>query len=464
MITRRKERLKPYPRPDYKDEHLLVKEMINGSYWLAIKEQTNTGLSPLKRYDMDFDSFLLANTIHRKVEPEDFTMSLQRYDLAKLKEIGWLPYYEEEGREATLEIVYNPKEFYDTVTIEDVNDDIAFDSGENIYCRLNVPYFDEDNAGLYGIAKDKDDDSKSVSVWFFSLKDYTFKKLGDIPADLQDKYAVPIVYIEGAVVIRFEVDYDTKHYTYLSFGFDGSVNRLDNQNGGEMPLADFGRIVIRSNEKTEQGEYRHYAYSASLEPTGEYYDEDVVGIGIFELISYNKYGYGNKIGKAIYMPYGETQSRKWKMVDGTLSQKVIDSRAWKYKHRTLYDYHTPNRYFDALKPKAMRYNFIKNGIFAPGVRYPIADGQRCGYQSFDEYGEFVVVKTSDGSKKVYHAYDFKTWQELPPIQGGLNIPGRLWINGRSDDIVGLYGSPFYAVIDASSARFRFGGYALRRTR
>ena len=460
MITTHSEHITPYPRPDYTDGLLLSKELSNGSFIQALINDIRAGRPPLSRYSVGLDELLLIAAENHKYSYEYTSLDMQKYDIAKLKEIAWLPYYTGEDKRK-IDEVYNPKRFYEEVTYDDIDITYTIGSGANEYCRLNIPYYDSGNAGLYGVSTDKDNDKISKSVWFYSLKDNSFTRLGSIPNDLQDKNVTPIVYVKGAVILRFEVDYDAQVYSYVAYGFDGTINRIDNQNGGEIPLADFGRIVIRSNELAGE-KHRCYAYDAFLRKTGEYYDDDVVGNGVFQLISFSRYGFGNRLGSSIYYPVDSNTSRKWFIKNGELHNKIVSAPLWRYAVKTLYDYHAPNRYFDDIKPKALRFNFIKNGTFAPGVRYPIQGSDRCGYNTFDTFGDFIVVKDSNSNKKVFHTLDFRKWREVRLVQGGLPQNERIWVYGRNDDIICFYGSPFYAVIDTNSARFRFAGYTLRR--
>lgn len=443
----------PYPTPNWNDKDLQIKEIVNGTFMKGALLDIEHNKAPLSRYRKKEIDILIEKCGSGTLLPSDITFDIENFDLAKLKELAWLPFYVEAGA-GRPEVVYNPKDYYDDLTFESVSQKIPY-SDSSVSGSLDVPYYDENNAGLYGIVNDKQSNTPKY-VLFFSLKDFTYKKLSDIPADLQDKYATPVVYVKGAIIYKFEVSSGV--YSYVSFGFDGSVNRIDNMAGSYVPLADFVRIVIKSNDG------QCYAYDAGLHRTGEVFDGDAVNMYTFFAISYNKYGFNNKLGRAIYAPYGDDKSRKWYIQSGELKAKIVNAPVWKYKKRVKYDYCTDNLYEDRTVPRQFNYNYKVNVVDAPRVKFPCSasDGSKCEYQNSDEYGEFIVV--DDGNtKKVYHTYDFKNWREVNSIQGGLNIRGRIWVNGRDDDIVGFYGEYFVARIDGDNSTFDFEGFVFRRT-
>jgi len=452
----------PYPAPNYKDKDLIVKEIVNGSFAKALFKDIKRYKYALSRYDTDLTDILIDKAAKEPLTPADVSFDIENFDLAKIKELAWLPFYIEAGQQEK-EVIYNPKDYYDSYEYAYFTEKTDGSFPMDLY--IDAPYYDKNNAGIAGF--EKDDNSKEVAVWFYSLKDEKLTKLGNIPSDLTDKYKIIVVYVKGAVIVQVEVDYNNNKYSYLSYGFNGEFNRIDNVGGDYRTFGDFGDIAIISSDKT-----RTYIYNSKLEKTQELDDNyieitDVSGGGIAS--SYTLYMFGARIKNKLYYIRGENSSYKWWRVKDKKTGKyewkvkIVNKPVWKYQIKHLYDYSTDG--FINKPLKFMNYNFIKHRAVTPKPILPCDTkaGEICMYEEAGGYGDFVIVKVGT-TKYLFHTFDFKKWEECQTIAGGFNVMGRIWVNGRSDNIVGYI--PQTMVIQTSGNRmtFTFDGYILRRAK
>lgn len=445
----------PYPAPNYKDKDLMVKEIVNGSFAKAIFKDIGRYRYALSRYDTDLADILIDKAAKEPLTPADVSLDMENFDLSKIKEWAWLPFYVEAGSKK-LEKVYDPRDYYDTYAYKNENKIVgSYSNGslDNLY--LSYPYYDKRNAGIVGF--NKDNNGIKTEVWFFDLKDYSLKKLGDIPSDLLDKYAQIISYIKGAVIVRFTIDWNSNNFTYISFGLDGSINRANNLGNKYVTFGDYGELAIQSVDKKKT-----YIYNNKLELiqtlNGDYVTS-YVAIGS----NLTPYPFGTKIKKTFYYIKSETQSYKWKRTKDGWTISIKNKPLWKYNKMHLYDYSTDG--FINKPLKFMNYNYIRNGAIAPKVRLPKGNNiSEYRYEQAGNYGDFLIVKYNDGSKKLFHTFDFRNWEECQTIAGGYNIMGRIWIESRSDGVVGL--DPRSVIVNGYGGNiyFKFEGYELRRVK
>lgn len=172
----KKEEIVPYPRPNYKDENLFIKELVNGSFLKAIARPTKKGLSHFDRYNLDELKLLLQLDLGSTVTPSDIDIDIQVYDDAKLKELAWLPYRVEE----------------DDVDIAPIHDDYARFMrylGVKKLPKIAVAATAHDCGGIYmavdedmqDYLRQKEEVDAEIGTYYINLGNPVLEKINDTP-------------------------------------------------------------------------------------------------------------------------------------------------------------------------------------------------------------------------------------------------------------------------------------------
>lgn len=82
----------PYPNPDYNDESLFIKEIVNGTFYQVVDQQRKKNRVYSDRYNMNMTNLILDGG----TKPANFDMSIEDYSLPKSQEWAWLPHWIEE--------------------------------------------------------------------------------------------------------------------------------------------------------------------------------------------------------------------------------------------------------------------------------------------------------------------------------------------------------------------------------
>jgi len=445
--------LTPYPSPNYGDNTLLSKELANGSFFKALAGDVLAGRKPMRRYTDMSEIDLLIEYAGKEIRLDAISKDMHIFDIAKLKEVAWLPYYVKE-ESSKLEVVYDPSKYYRSYRYKNDTVKIGTYSGTSYDgVRIDTPYYEPERAGLAGFKKNGNGDV--TEVWYYSLTDGSIRKLGDIPQDLVGKYTEILPYVKGIVLVRCTIDYDTNDYVYLGYTIDGGYNRIEGMGGGYCAFGDYGELAIETKDGANTIVYDSAMTSIQM------ISGNFVKAYTDSAINYTSMPFGIKVGSSLYYVRDENSSYKWKRRRDGWVVSIKNKPVWKYNKMHLYDYSTDG--FLNTPLKFYHYNFRMHGVIEPPVAYPDKDvAVEYRYENADNYGDFVIAKYQDGSKKLFHTFDFKRWNECQTIAGGFLVKGRLWIQGRNDDLVGIIPRDIAIVCDSGEIHYHLNGYELRR--
>jgi len=444
----------PYPRPNYEDKFLFSKELTAGVFVDAIFDETRKYAPAMMRYSARISDIYTQKLATNFNESSDILIGT--YDLGALKQAAWLPMFVRHDKERSADIVYYPLDYYDD--FEFFNGYI--DTGAPaVGVRFTIPHYDKHNAGLFGLKLDND---TVTSVWFLSLKDYSIRKLGDIPSELRGVHFDYAGYMKGAAPFVFDTG---GSFTYLLFDFDGSVHRIDGAKSRTIgALGDLGAIALLfdNDNKTSifnsKGELEHVVPGDFIT---SYYDT-IDGV--------RPYPFSAKVGKSVYRLRDENSCYKFKKTNSGWKISIKQRPIWAYSKRHLYDYSTDNWINDNFGLKFLHYNFILNDIDTKDIkRLPCyKTGKFCKFTGSDEYADFVEVWNSHDSRsgaKLYHTFDFHRWDEITDteaVNGFYENWCRIWVDGRADDIVGFLPYAMESYDIDGVVKIYFKGFIFRR--
>ncbi len=423
----------PYPRPDFLDDDLITKEMVNGTFAKGMIEDVKHFRPVLDRYNVTQDKLTDRSVLKGSMSPQAYDITLSDPTLSGIQENAWQPHYVEHEPNDP-EIVYNPLDHYSFVEYKPYSTtDLPIPLIDDV--RLDIPYYDRDNAGLFGFKEIKYQDGNITERYaaFCSLKDYSITILGKVPASVVFDSRTYVGYVKGALVMHFEPD------MYVSFTLDGSVYTLTGMPSRFVNFGDHGCFAAEGSTHT-------FVYNTKLEAqdvvTKDSDGNPVVSKSIDGLYcqnnvtaasSYTQFPFGIELNGNFYFAKTEGSSNKWWLSSLGWRVEVVNKPIWKYQKKLKYDYATDNWLYTPLK--TMKYNMIKHGVFVSN-KLPCSkdSGDECYFKSSDPYGDFV---TSGG--KMWHTYDFKRWEEVTGDAPNkfYGMWGRIWVKGRSDNISGF---------------------------
>ena len=459
----------PYPRPDYNDAELDTKEMINGTFAKAAILDVQNFRPVLDRYNVT-QNRLVDMTAARlgKVTPEMLDINLSDPTLSGVKEVGYLP-YKVEVPDNDAEKIYDPRRYYNQVEFINYETTILQNVPYMEDTLLNIPYYDKDNAGLFGFREYKDDDGNITkrTAAFYSLVRNTITELGEVPTVEFDGYSV-IGYVKGGLVIQFG---HNGNYTYVSFLLDGRVASLTINNGGQFAsFGDHGEFAVEGATST-------FIYNIEMELVSTVDDLACRLYDVNAVTGNAKYPFGIDMDGGFYFIRSEDTSYFWKRVqtdDGAeWKVKVVNNPKWKYRKKVLWDYFTDGWLEKPLR--RLKYNLLKHGVWKPaklptGKMYPDITQDMLEFRGSDTYGDFIMV-VQNGTKVLKHTYDFSVWSDVTDdaVDGFYQSWDRIWVNGRSDNIVGY--APYMMDVITSTdennnyepvMKLRFKGFVFRR--
>lgn len=436
--------LVPYPRPDYKDQDLISKEIVNGTLPYALRDEIAHSKAPGERYAMSADNFIASSVESGKIAPQFLSFDIQDYGIGGLKEMAWLPLYLEAGMCSPKEI-YNPKRYYNHFEIFK-NKKIATNVSYDEHIGASVPYYDENNPGLWGGKTVKDSDGNIVGCkrGFFSLKRGRFDFLVDVPKAICDgTYWINMKpYLRGAYLM---VDIKGNNaYHLMTLDMQGNFHDDSTVYKAFVSLGDFGLVAAVNDDGNT------VILDNTLKKVDEFDGDFVSYIGVTMASGVARYPFGTKIGNKLYFARDDGTSWSWAMYrndDETISAKprLIKKPVWKYQVKTKYDYATNMYAFDDGRIKTMKYNFIIRGCQPKLHLPPHTDDDRVRFDGWDGYGDFAVVKDKNGNGTLYHTYDFKKWEKVGKEPTSMFAStSRIWINGGGiDGLVGI--TPFNTI-------------------
>jgi len=440
----------PYPRPDFTDGDLISKEMVNGTFGLGMFSDLKNFKPPLERYNVTADKLTDASILHGNIQPQDYDLSMSDVTIDRVKELGWLPSKRDTDVPEPL-VVYDPLKHYSFVEWVGINStelpDIA--STENVRYTISDAYYDDDNAGLFGLQTIKDDDGNITDIFgvFFSLKTQTLAVLGRLPDGLNLSASRYVGYVNGTYIINFYGG------TYVSITLDGEVYTLTGYSDYNTCLGDDGVIAIEKGDKT-------FIFDKKFEPERDPETHIIRFLdGRFCVrsdgfsSSPTNYLFGTKIGSTYFFLKDNESSYKFKKTKLGWKAEIAESRAWAYSKRLKYDYTTNNWLQKPLK--TLKYNMIKQGLFIKGTFPPHEKGDEIEFVNSDMHGDFARV-VSNGVRKYWHTFNFKEWKPLTgdAVNYLYGCRGRLWIKDRVDGVSGLM--PYTLVV--KSVINGYGGY------
>ena len=414
----------PYPNPDYSDPDLLAKEEINGSFSIAVIDEVKHFRPAMERYEGTVDDLKNSRFLRGKYDLQSVDMSFHSFGTDYIKQLSWqplkVPYETPEP-----EIVYDPLKHYNHVEYHGLS---SRDTGatfiKGLYC--STPYYDPEDPGLFGARSIKDADGNIVGRYtaFVSLLDFSPLILGEWPEDVNFDSRAYVGYVKGYAVYRCYVS-DTED-ELISFGLDGSVHRFGPVGKQCRSLGEYGCLVATSMGKT-------LILDGRLAKVTEI-DGDWCSSNISEAASPVPYPFGVKIGRSFY--YVRTDESSWKYTKTKKGWHISKKEhpIWKFSKMVKYDYVTDNWMHEPLK--AMRWNLIRHGVSIPtGI-----PTKRALLKSSDNYGDFIETDDGDGTKKLYHTFDFRKWNEVTDsraVQRFYGMMGRIWIKPGLSDITGM---------------------------
>lgn len=413
----------PYPRPDYTDRDLLTKELINGTFSEAIIGEAKSFRPPLGRYNVTEEKLTDMSLLKGDITPQAYDIQMRDMSLDGAKELGWLPAKRQTDKPEP-EVIYDPLKHYVFVEWVGINStDLQADIPSHNTATYNVdkPYYDDDNAGLFGFKTLKDSDGNVTDVYaaFYSLRDLTMTILGRLPDGLDLRDSLYVGYVKGAFILRFHGG------TYVSFTLNGEVFVAGGYTDYYTPLGDEGNIAI----ETQGGN------TAILDTRLEVLQLIDGGYcrraGGFATGT-TKYPFGTKIRGTYYFLRDDSSSYRFRRTKAGWAASVIESEIWKFTKRLKYDYATDNWLQTPLK--TLKYNVIVHGIYVQN-RFPLRSrAKETSFINSDMHGDFAKVGDA-----YYHTYDFRKWEEVTGDAAThlYGCVGRMWTKGRQDGVSGL---------------------------
>jgi len=434
----------PYPRPDYTDPDLITKEMVNGTFGLAVLDDVKHFRPVMDRYNVTEEKLIERSLVSGNINPDAFDISETDPTYYGVNEMAWLP-AKIKDIVPEPEEVYFPARYYVHVEWQGVNykELPGIPSRDTQKYSLRHPHYDLDNPGLFGFItyKDSDGNVTGYDAAFFSLRTETLSIMAAAPSGFDPAGWQYIGYVKGYFVLN---DHGAN---YLSFGLDGTV-RSAALGSRFVTLGDEGCFAVGS--KVFDGRLQQ------VEDVGV--DMTMLEIGLAS--GMRRYKFGTKIkNKYFYNAAGGGSTKIWRGRDGKWHAEHTDADVWTYDVRIRYDYATDNWMNEPLK--TLKYNMIAHGIFVTNHFPP--GGRDTQFKASDMHGDFCA---SGG--KVYHTFDFLKWEEVTG-DGATHLYGcyeRFWIKGRPDGIVGMmpYSLELKDVNDLQGGRktvLQFSGFVFR---
>ena len=419
----------PYPRPNYTDGDLLTKELINGTFAKAVLSEVKSFKVPMDRYNVTEDDLTNISLIKGDITPQSYDITQRDLSLDGVKELGWQP-ATRKSNVPEPQVVYDPLKHYvfvEWVGINSTDLQSTIPSSNTVLYDVNVPYYDDNNAGLFGFMTLKDANGNITDIFasFYSLKTLTMTKLGRLPNGLNLASSTYVGYVNGAYILNFYGG------TYVSFTLLGEVFTISNYSDYHTALGDDGLILIENNIATKT-----YVLDTKLDVKQEIDGRYCIRGGGF-ITSPTKYPFGTKIGKVYFFLRDNTSSYKFKNTASGVQARIVNSSVWAYSKRLKYDYATDNWLHKPLK--TLKYNMITQGIFVKNHLPKHNKDDSVEFQNSDMYGDFARVVKPDGSASYYHTFNFRKWK---PLTGEATTYlygciGRMWTKGRVDGVSGL---------------------------
>ena len=423
------DRVVPYPHPDFGDADLLSKELINGSFAVAVVDDVKHFRPVLGRYEGSVDDIKMRMMAEGRFGPQAADLDMHSEGTPYLKQLAWLPYHEEdEGKDP--EIIYNPTDYYTSVEYHGLsNQEVSTTFIKDIYC--STPYYDSKNPGLFGFKFIRDSDGNITDrlLAFFSLLDFSVSILGRWPDALAFDSRSPIGYVKGAAVFTA---WNGGGISVASMGLDGSVRVMDVDSSLVRPLGEHGAFVAKN------GTTKVYSWKFEVEADSR---ADFTSSNISSASSPVPYPFGVLINRAFYYPASETGSwkyRKRKEPDeygNWWTFHFIPHAVWKAQKMVKYDYVTDNWINEPFA--RLNYNMLKHGVYTPAM-LPMVKSGTLRLKSSDNYGDFAEIDGEDG-KSLVHTFDFRKWEYVTDqraIDRFYGMMGRIWIDIGLSDVTG----------------------------
>jgi len=323
------ETLIPYPNPDYNDENLLIKEIANGSIGKISMQEMQKGRGIFERYSKTFTTFLIDN---QQLEANDIVP----YDLAKIKEMAWLPYFEENKEKPPIIPIHND---YARILV---------------YGKQLLPEEYNENTSkasedAYGIYIGNSDTNK---LYYLNLEDFTMALVDDGDIRNYDYYYGCLIDNSDNKVYRL---FKGKKYS-TSYNNDTTINIFSNKTYGTYLIQQDGKLKV-VNSKFE-----------------DYYKSVIDSKYNLKTIAIKEIEFDGTIDKYLQLkntPYIEAGNKKYFIV----YNKDNDCFELKETNKSIsviskYDFlYNMNYYFKKtgfkLKTEA-RYNLPKKGFISRG--------------------------------------------------------------------------------------------------
>ena len=436
----------PYPKPDFSDPDLMLKEIANGTFAIALRQAVKKFSPVFDRYSAN-EAKLKDDMLRTgKLGAQAVDLSLHDEGMGLVKQLAALPLTRNEEDDKP-EVVYDPREFYSKMEYRPfTTSELSVPYVDGVYCY--IPYYDDENPGLFGTQtiKDADGNVEYRNIVFCSLKDYSISILGRIPDDLEYNSMTGAGYVKGAFVAYFEPG------SVVSFTLDSGVYRRDGVLSEVRNFGDSGCFAVTDGDSTFVLNTKMVEQDMLWLKEGEKpiivkrLGGDYCTSSASSATGFTRYPFGVNIGKRFYFSKSETESYKWRKAKKGWKVLAISKPVWKYNKLVKYDYSTDNWMNEP--GKLLGYNLIKHGVIV-GPKYQVLKGNKESriFISSCRYGDFVKV---DGNG--YHTYDFKVWNELPEDATEIlyGTYGRIWTRGRGDGIAGIMPYTFSIISSKNS--------------
>lgn len=446
----------PYPRPDYKDGELDSKEMINGTLTMAIFDDLNNFRPVFNRYNVTQSKLTDMTSVRASggVSPEDVDITMTDPSRYGIQEIAFLP-AKRPIIDPQPEVVYDPRRHYDNVVFMDAQY-IDLDTPEIDNMTVNIPYYDKDDAGLFGYIEHKDENDEVIGrqILFWSLVSDVMHTLAHIPMSLDWDTKYYVGYVKGGLVWRFGQGLS---YQYLIFKRGGGYTQINATSSNSVAFGDEGVFAIESNTKT-------FVYNLD----GSVEDEldglfCAVDPFMFVATGFKRYPFGVRIDDTFFYAKNNEKSYKWEKRKKGWRAKIIDFTLWKYQKKVLFDYMTAGWLEKPIK--ALHFNQRKHGIFTTQrMAFTKKNVYDASFQGSDSHGDFVMMG-SGSSRELKHTYNFSIWTT---VAGNAKHSfhaswDRIWVKGRADGVVGYQPSIMQINNFQDSVKMLFRGFVFRKT-
>ncbi|WP_456390342.1 hypothetical protein [Hydrogenimonas sp.] len=421
----------PYPRPDTTDlNELFFKEVVNGTFFKAVGQSIAANRQPLDRYT-EAPNAVLDRLSKGERSVYDVDADNTVFDIAKLKETIFQPYYVEAG-DGEPEIIYDPRRYYSSLEPEGkrtYKNPYYRDGDETVF--WGVYYNDEGGGIIFAVkqGRDEESDNQFPVAYRFSNLDRSFSRIGTMP------FTTPLSE-HGPFFSYSTMPGDGGIYVFLDrelWWVGGDTRKLytfSDDNHTAFSII-HGAVLVRDGETFKVVDGRGNV-KLTFDPSNETFppknnesEECFIGMDT------ERYHASAVIGKKIYVPYKGGSLGIWRTGGGEWKWIPQWSPIHCYSVMGKYDYHDGGV---SRKVKSLKYNLRKYGVVVKD-RFPKGDL----LYRYNMYGDILFDNTRG---KMIQTFDFKRWNDVCDWKNTDEIY-RFWINPADEGVVGLAGSIKY---------------------